>query len=64
MAFVGEARHGPTLHSREWPLAKRVVVEDDVLEEESCDEIGEEYCLMRKTLAAHVDYIYTDTQKP
>ncbi|XP_004150263.1 phytosulfokines 3 [Cucumis sativus] len=50
-AFLGTSRDG-------------VVVEDDVLEEESCDEIGEEYCLMRKTLAAHVDYIYTDTQKP
>lgn len=39
-------------------------VVDDVLEEESCDEIGEDYCLMRKTVAAHVDYIYTDSQKP
>ncbi|KAG6576906.1 phytosulfokines-like [Cucurbita moschata] len=36
---------------------------DDALEEESCEEIGEEYCLMRKTLAAHADYIYTDSQR-
>ncbi|KAG6600274.1 Phytosulfokines 3, partial [Cucurbita argyrosperma subsp. sororia] len=38
-------------------------VVDDVLEEESCG-IGEEHCLMRKTLAAHADYIYTDKQRP
>ncbi|KAA0044319.1 hypothetical protein IC582_017556 [Cucumis melo] len=48
-AFLGTSRDG---------------VVDDVLEEESCDEIGEDYCLMRKTVAAHVDYIYTDSQKP
>ncbi|EPS69886.1 hypothetical protein M569_04882 [Genlisea aurea] len=27
--------------------------------EDGCRDIGEEECLMRRTLAAHVDYIYT-----
>ncbi|XP_052209670.1 phytosulfokines 3-like [Diospyros lotus] len=41
---------------------RSVVVEVDdaaAAEEESCQGIGEEECLMRRTLAAHVDYIYT-----
>ncbi|KAF5733226.1 phytosulfokines-like [Tripterygium wilfordii] len=32
--------------------------------EESCEGIGEEECLMRRTLAAHIDYIYTQKHKP
>ncbi|KAI4327320.1 hypothetical protein L6164_019796 [Bauhinia variegata] len=31
---------------------------------ESCDGVAEEECLMRRTLAAHLDYIYTQKQKP
>ncbi|KAF9687477.1 hypothetical protein SADUNF_Sadunf02G0097600 [Salix dunnii] len=31
---------------------------------ESCEGPGEEECLMRRTLAAHVDYIYTQKHKP
>ncbi|XP_028806900.1 phytosulfokines-like [Neltuma alba] len=36
------------------------------LEGENCDETveGKEECLMRRTLAAHVDYIYTQKHKP
>ncbi|KAJ6335304.1 hypothetical protein OIU76_007425 [Salix suchowensis] len=30
----------------------------------SCEGPGEEECLMRRTLAAHVDYIYTQKHKP
>nr|KYP39477.1 Phytosulfokines 3 [Cajanus cajan] len=33
-----------------------------VLDDESCEGIDE--CLMRRTLAAHVDYIYTQKNKP
>ncbi|CAK7339723.1 unnamed protein product [Dovyalis caffra] len=42
------------------------VVEADHAEvmEESCEGIGEEECLMRRTLAAHTDYIYTQKHKP
>ncbi|XP_022884320.1 phytosulfokines 3-like [Olea europaea var. sylvestris] len=32
--------------------------------EESCKGVGEEECLMRRTLAAHLDYIYTQNHKP
>ncbi|EEF37131.1 phytosulfokines 3 [Ricinus communis] len=32
--------------------------------EESCEGVGEEECLMRRTLAAHIDYIYTQKHKP
>ncbi|KAL2346499.1 hypothetical protein Fmac_000499 [Flemingia macrophylla] len=38
---------------------------DGVLDDESCERIdGREECLMRRTLAAHVDYIYTQNHKP
>ncbi|KAG9440632.1 hypothetical protein H6P81_020797 [Aristolochia fimbriata] len=30
---------------------------------EGCDGVGEEECLMRRTLAAHIDYIYTNGAK-
>ncbi|KAG6666031.1 hypothetical protein I3843_01G001900 [Carya illinoinensis] len=32
--------------------------------DESCEGLGEEECLKRRTLAAHLDYIYTQKQKP
>ncbi|KAE9603635.1 hypothetical protein Lal_00002358 [Lupinus albus] len=35
------------------------------LNDESCEGLeGKEDCLMRRTLAAHVDYIYTHKYKP
>ncbi|KAF8410253.1 hypothetical protein HHK36_002778 [Tetracentron sinense] len=30
----------------------------------SCEGLGEEECLMRRTLAAHTDYIYTQKENP
>ncbi|XP_020236134.1 phytosulfokines [Cajanus cajan] len=33
------------------------------IDDESCEEDTEE-CLMRRTLAAHTDYIYTQKHKP
>lgn len=34
-------------------------------DDESCEGVdGREECLMRRTLAAHVDYIYTQKHKP
>ncbi|KAM0937993.1 putative phytosulfokine [Dioscorea sansibarensis] len=33
-------------------------------EEESCEGAGDEECLMRRTLSAHIDYIYTQGKKP
>ncbi|KAK9270665.1 hypothetical protein L1049_026247 [Liquidambar formosana] len=32
--------------------------------DENCEGIGKEECLMRRTLAAHIDYIYTQKHKP
>ncbi|PSS36012.1 Phytosulfokine-beta like [Actinidia chinensis var. chinensis] len=37
-------------------------VEAEVVDE-SCEGVGDDECLMRRTLAAHVDYIYTQKQK-
>ncbi|KAB2617697.1 phytosulfokines 3-like [Pyrus ussuriensis x Pyrus communis] len=37
---------------------------EQVDEVESCEGVGEEECLMRRTLAAHVDYIYTQKHNP
>ncbi|XP_041003448.1 putative phytosulfokines 4 [Juglans microcarpa x Juglans regia] len=34
------------------------------LDGSSCEGLGEEECLERRTLAAHLDYIYTQKQKP
>ncbi|GLT75364.1 hypothetical protein SLA2020_470950 [Shorea laevis] len=33
--------------------------EDDQAVEESCEEVGEEECLVRRSLAVHLDYVYT-----
>ncbi|KAH7567552.1 hypothetical protein ACOSP7_010493 [Xanthoceras sorbifolium] len=38
--------------------------EEEKAESESCDGVGKEECLMRRTLAAHVDYIYTQNHHP
>ncbi|KAJ1414564.1 Phytosulfokine [Sesbania bispinosa] len=32
--------------------------------DQSCEGIREEECLMRRTLAAHTDYIYTQKHNP
>lgn len=36
---------------------------EKVDKEESCEGLGEDECLMRRTLEAHLDYIYTQGQK-
>ena len=42
----------------------QVVEAEKVDIDESCEGVGKEECLMRRTLAAHVDYIYTQKHKP
>jgi hypothetical protein len=37
---------------------------EKVMEEENCEGVGKEECLERRTLAAHLDYIYTQKHKP
>lgn len=37
---------------------------NEVYHEENCDGEDKEECLIRRTLAAHIDYIYTQKQGP
>ncbi|TKY71226.1 Phytosulfokines 3 [Spatholobus suberectus] len=63
-----------TYAGRTGPASSYVISNNEVLEEEmtnvmtnveeTCQGIGEEECLMRRTLAAHTDYIYTQKLKP
>ncbi|KAL7199551.1 hypothetical protein ACSBR2_021777 [Camellia fascicularis] len=56
------ARPEPAFHSVTPMKTQHTDVGVEV--EESCEGVGAEECLMRRTLAAHVDYIYTQKQKP
>ncbi|MBA0688470.1 hypothetical protein Goari_006257 [Gossypium aridum] len=66
------ARSGPAFpnQSPTKTQAKGITVVENEVEqsieavEDSCQGVGEEECLMRRTLAAHVDYIYTQNHKP
>ncbi|XWS33463.1 hypothetical protein CRYUN_Cryun22dG0085200 [Craigia yunnanensis] len=61
------ARSGPAFPNNS-PAKTRVegveTEQTDQVVEDSCEEVGDEECLMRRTLAAHIDYIYTQKQKP
>ncbi|XVF64213.1 hypothetical protein PTKIN_Ptkin09bG0150100 [Pterospermum kingtungense] len=48
------------------PLIQHEEIEGEKLVDidENCEGVGKENCLMRRTLAAHVDYIYTQNHKP
>ncbi|MBA0747259.1 hypothetical protein Gogos_004187 [Gossypium gossypioides] len=54
------ARPEPTLFLTQHGGVEAEKVDAD----ENCEGIGKEECLMRRTLAAHVDYIYTQNHKP
>ncbi|GAV57740.1 PSK domain-containing protein, partial [Cephalotus follicularis] len=41
------------------PTKTQQVERGEMVESESCEGVAEEECLMRRTLAAHLDYIYT-----
>ncbi|XP_059624030.1 phytosulfokines 3-like [Cornus florida] len=60
------ARPEPTKLPEVTPANTQRVVEAQKFEvaDESCEGVGDEECLMRRTLAAHIDYIYTQKQKP
>ncbi|CAK9143581.1 unnamed protein product [Ilex paraguariensis] len=55
------ARPEPSLVN---PQDREAEVENTNVDEASCEGVGEEECLMRRTLVAHVDYIYTQEHKP
>ncbi|KAA8522578.1 hypothetical protein F0562_013061 [Nyssa sinensis] len=53
--------------SRDTPLNAQhagVEAQHNEIVYENCEGVGDEECLMRRTLAAHLDYIYTQKQKP
>ncbi|XVF36451.1 hypothetical protein REPUB_Repub19eG0059700 [Reevesia pubescens] len=48
-----------------FPLTQYEGIEAEKVDiDENCKDVGKEECLMRRTLAAHVDYIYTQNHKP
>ncbi|OWM82083.1 hypothetical protein CDL15_Pgr001657 [Punica granatum] len=51
------ARPEPTITHHEGMVAEKYG--EGVEAAASCDGVGEEECLMRRTLNAHIDYIYT-----
>ncbi|PWA37625.1 phytosulfokine [Artemisia annua] len=57
--FSSEARHVPDAVTSTITTASN----KDVAEE-SCAGVGKEECLMRRTLVAHLDYIYTQEKNP
>ncbi|KAK7269939.1 hypothetical protein RIF29_22758 [Crotalaria pallida] len=69
LTFTFAARPSPA-HSPSSPLIssklQQGVLEDEKVDVvESCEGVKEEEdCLMRRTLVAHTDYIYTDNHKP
>ncbi|KAB1203970.1 Phytosulfokines 3 [Morella rubra] len=62
LALTYAARPEPTLAEEALVRTQDGVVKaENAKVEESCEELleGKEECLMRRTLAAHIDYIYT-----
>ncbi|KAF2283791.1 hypothetical protein P3X46_012620 [Hevea brasiliensis] len=58
------ARHEPGFSIGSLAKDQQQDVDEAEVVEESCEGAGEEQCLMRRTLAAHIDYIYTQKHKP
>ncbi|KAG6394276.1 hypothetical protein SASPL_144860 [Salvia splendens] len=56
------ARRTPTANERVDATDK--VVTEGTQVEDSCNGITENECLMRRTLNAHLDYIYTQQHNP
>ncbi|KAL7127594.1 hypothetical protein ABFS83_14G263500 [Erythranthe nasuta] len=47
--------------SRTYPSMMKTSLDKAEFEGESCEGVGSDECLLRKTLDAHVDYIYTQS---
>ncbi|KAE8715752.1 Phytosulfokine [Hibiscus syriacus] len=58
------ARSGPAFSPAKAQPQVTVETEEAVEVGDSCEGIAEDECLMRRTLAAHVDYIYTQKHNP
>ncbi|KAI3785162.1 hypothetical protein L1987_44275 [Smallanthus sonchifolius] len=57
-----EARPAPALLEAGTSTVSAATKEGAV--EDSCAGVGNEECLERRTLVAHLDYIYTNDKKP
>ncbi|KAM1048332.1 hypothetical protein ACFX13_028147 [Malus domestica] len=65
--LVYAARPEPAFSAVNYAKTRLEGVETEQVDEvmgESCEGVTEEECLMRRTLAAHVDYIYTQKHNP
>ncbi|OAY35630.1 phytosulfokines 3 [Manihot esculenta] len=63
-ALTYAARRDPPFTSESLAKDQQQDVDEAEVVEESCKGAGEEECLMRRTLAAHIDYIYTQKHNP
>ncbi|KAK9097136.1 hypothetical protein Sjap_022633 [Stephania japonica] len=63
-SLTSAARTGPMTSNESIPKAQHGHETERFEVEESCGGVGEEECLMRRTLAAHLDYIYTNRKQP
>ncbi|KVI08938.1 phytosulfokines 3-like [Cynara cardunculus var. scolymus] len=57
-------RHHPTFHKITTTKHQDKGDVETAEIEEGCKGIGEEECLMRRSLVAHLDYIYTQKETP
>ncbi|EYU37556.1 hypothetical protein ABFS82_02G046300 [Erythranthe guttata] len=60
------ARPDPTFHDvtpMETRHGENEVQKVDAVDRDRCVGLGEDECLMRRTLDAHIDYIYTHKRK-
>ncbi|TYI02007.1 hypothetical protein ES332_A11G240600v1 [Gossypium tomentosum] len=67
LSFSFAARSGPAFpnDSPAKTQSQGTTTTDEIEQsEDRCEGVGEDECLMRRTLAAHLDYIYTQKQKP
>ncbi|KAK4401778.1 UNVERIFIED_CONTAM: phytosulfokine [Sesamum calycinum] len=62
----GPARPGPAFHDvtpMETQRADHNEAQKVVMDRDKCVGLGEDECMMRRTLEAQLDYIYTQKQK-
>ncbi|KAK4486646.1 hypothetical protein RD792_006785 [Penstemon davidsonii] len=62
-SLCSATRRGPSFNDKV-EVKHEVKIEGGQVEEAGCQGIGEDECLMRRTLVAHTDYIYTQNHKP
>nr|AWW16524.1 phytosulfokine 4 precursor [Ipomoea pes-caprae] len=62
LLFTLSSASRPLPESRDQATILNKTQHEVVEKEESCKGVGEEECLMRRTLAAHLDYIYTQKE--